>query len=1116
MSNFKKNLQYDYKKYTTKLDELLNQINAASRNKIVSGNPEVITSTTWHNAHNEESYNEAKERLETEKAKEVHKNKSTQMKRWIDHGLFQRRLQFDNGSNFYVTTATIDVDYSFNGDFLIAYWGTDSDRVETLMKFDIGDESPANGELLLTGDFTPNKKDLTHIRYKNTTGKEEYQSAQNALHNIEVSREKTKSLIDTNAFFRLKFSLAGLGEQSKALYDTNNSIMDGAAGTGKSTIALQKLKYLHVKHNIPQNKMALIVKNEQAISHFSTLLNDEELTLSDIKTFTASDFLTSLHVDNSIDISVLDQCKNDAENIKKVISQSIKTFKQSNLKEHLLNLVKNIGSQRLENTLNSMLDEIKNDQNIQVKISDIDEEIQQINEDLVNDDIADEQKLSLITSLKNSKNRRDQLSGKNYTKALTLIVKSPEKISIAVLKDIEAYHHAAQDLKKFTVLHWIKKYSNYLMDQESTQKRLEDIQTQINTFQNHEQFENELQVLNSKIELIEENEDLEHDKVKASLKVLKNERKSLRDAVKKFNDLSIKKERFEEKLSQSFKIERKDRENYETVLNGIYMTQDFISKNFPTTYTKVQSYLTTQYLLENEKPFNTIIIDEAQDYTLVELELLRFQATRIILTGDILQSIEKNNFDGWESILNVNKVYGVENRSGDHYLNIFSLKHNFRQTYQLANASFNFRQLLLKGGLEDIEKEYYRSEKEFEGTAYKLPLVKYFENHQAIKEHITEKLKYIEQTYSSKIPIALIYKDDEERQIYRSLLKHLNMTSSTENIKDVDVLLINIFEAKGKEFPIVMSHLDNLSDNEIYLIMSRAQFELDFFTQMTRCSNVHLQTLIERSWIAMNGLNSAPKEKSTTPSMSAKNETVNAKEAEQSIDEPKTSKMTATKIIDHTATVPQSHEEINPDVIIDEQKYKDEFLKQLEHQQALPRKKDVVFIRKEVDRSNDLINNEIKLFLYKTYKGYCQSCGFTFRKTNDQQNSFEKFNWSDKRVVKVSKEFVSSADSLSLCRNCAANIKFGAFDPLFIEKIQGIYGFETKNLEEIIKIIHNVIDVKTREVFEDHVEFDDMFALEIKLNNEDRNIYFTKEHLMQFITFLQLEKKMEMENQYDN
>jgi len=179
-----------------------------------------------------------------------------------------RRLTFKNSEEyFYVTTDSINREnYQFGKDYLLSYWGTDKGRVEALLKFEIGDESPANGELICYGDFEPSGEDLKNIRYKCIHGKHEFKSAKYTLENC--GETDTEELINIDKFFRLKFKLADIGEQSKALFDMNNSIIDGSAGTGKSTIALQKLKYLEFNKKVPQEKMRIIVKNKQVISHF--------------------------------------------------------------------------------------------------------------------------------------------------------------------------------------------------------------------------------------------------------------------------------------------------------------------------------------------------------------------------------------------------------------------------------------------------------------------------------------------------------------------------------------------------------------------------------------------------------------------------------------------------------------------------------------------------------------------------------------------------------------------------------------------------------------------------------------------------------------------------------
>jgi len=201
----------------------------------------------------------------------------------------------------------------------------------------------------------------------------------------------------------------------------------------------------------------------------------------------------------------------------------------------------------------------------------------------------------------------------------------------------------------------------------------------------------------------------------------------------------------------------------------------------------------------------------------------------------------------------------------------------------------------------------------------------------------------------------------------------------------------------------------------------------------------------------------------------------------------------------------QEDDELDPS-FINEEEYQKTFTTLL--CDKIKDKKDlVVFEHEQIDTQEKEDKSEIKVFLSQMYKGYCQVCGFTFRKPNGI-NSFERFNWNDKRVVKVKKSFVSTADSLCLCRNCSANIKWGAFYPTFIDTIKQIENFKNKKYIDIREKIHKVVDKQIPEIFETLLEFDEIYALEIELDGKSRNIYFTNEHLLQFVTYLQKEDEV--------
>ncbi|HFU75160.1 MAG TPA: hypothetical protein ENK66_02835 [Arcobacter sp.] len=224
------------------------------------------------------------------------------------------------------------------------------------------------------------------------------------------------------------------------------------------------------------------------------------------------------------------------------------------------------------------------------------------------------------------------------------------------------------------------------------------------------------------------------------------------------------------------------------------------------------------------------------------------------------------------------------------------------------------------------------------------------------------------------------------------------------------------------------------------------------------------------------------------------------------------------QILKHKKETTQYDEEIDPDIIIDEKQYQKDFIRKIQEdiqgfdnsQQEEFVKKVIVVRKKGVDKKTKELQNSIKNYLKQTYKGYCQVCGFRFLIAEGESNgepSFERFNWNDKRVVKQKKSFVTTADSLCLCRNCSANIKWGAFEPIFIDKIDSIENFANKSLDEIKDVICVKLGDEIVERFKDDYEWNDIYALEITVNEKPKNIYFTNEHLIQFIAYLQLEEK---------
>ena len=132
------------------------------------------------------------------------------------------------------------------------------------------------------------------------------------------------------------------------------------------------------------------------------------------------------------------------------------------------------------------------------------------------------------------------------------------------------------------------------------------------------------------------------------------------------------------------------------------------------------------------------------------------------------------------------------------------------------------------------------------------------------------------------------------------------------------------------------------------------------------------------------------------------------------------------------------------------------------------------------------------------YAGCCQVCGFTF-KTKNTGNYCERFTWTDGKKNMTVADLIFPGNSLCLCAKCNSIIQGGGdFKASFLKEMNG-----TDNVDEFVEKFRGKYIESCPEVFEGHIDFDDMFALPIRLNNINENIYFTDEHLLQFFTFLE-------------
>jgi len=144
------------------------------------------------------------------------------------------------------------------------------------------------------------------------------------------------------------------------------------------------------------------------------------------------------------------------------------------------------------------------------------------------------------------------------------------------------------------------------------------------------------------------------------------------------------------------------------------------------------------------------------------------------------------------------------------------------------------------------------------------------------------------------------------------------------------------------------------------------------------------------------------------------------------------------------------------------------------------------------------------------YSGQCQICGFTFQ----TKNGFhcERFTWTDlgrgswtsEQKQMPEHNIIDESNSLCLCSRCHSIIKHGGqFSATFLDSsVKNKLKSDDYAYDDFIKDMEIDKPIQHPECFKLHIEWQDMYFLEITLNNSDEHIYFTEEHLIAFFQFL--------------
>jgi hypothetical protein len=199
----------------------------------------------------------------------------------------------------------------------------------------------------------------------------------------------------------------------------------------------------------------------------------------------------------------------------------------------------------------------------------------------------------------------------------------------------------------------------------------------------------------------------------------------------------------------------------------------------------------------------------------------------------------------------------------------------------------------------------------------------------------------------------------------------------------------------------------------------------------------------------------------------------------------------------HNKGIENSPNFVNPDIINDEEKYREKVQRNLD--ENLKKSKKGV-LRKITYQKVKIGNEETRQFLKTQYNGCCQICGFTFDKLVGKEKYFEHFDWLSEKISKQKVNFSDAGSVLCLCSRCHSILKYGDFEILLPLNNQN---YNEISFSDIVEDLNkNILDTDIPLVFEHLIM--DIFRLPIRILNNPGSIHYTEEHFLRFFNMLNL------------
>ncbi|PID47643.1 MAG: hypothetical protein CR967_03175 [Proteobacteria bacterium] len=673
------------------------------------------------------------------------------------------------------------------GYYRIYYWyDTDAYKFLTL---NLGDGGGRLGTLEVVGDFKPVENNLLNVQYSSINGKAFFANAKEELYEFESIQPDMaieRNYIDIEHFIDIK-EVIPTGDQARAIYEKGNYIIDGSAGVGKSTTAVQKIKILTHQQKIREEDIVILVKDIQTLEIFRNLL--KSINVNNVNILNYYDFERKIAVGSNLpNYKILIQSQKRANEIYSFFMEFLQRYFPSSILVDSKEYIRKEKSlfeliQHDEKVLN-VLYEVKN---LWAYLKDEKYKLEKAKKDIVSqyDKLMEDKRYFLLNKQKNEKLRNyllDNFALFREDKILDIII---DKLDFKIIQEyvFKSLEDTINKSKKRYIQNAISKIEN----------------DDTLNFANKSMLEN------------------------FTIQCSQNQKKDIGKIEQKYNIKQI-------------------RENLENSLNNakqILFSLQCLEK-IPDINKMVLRYLNK---LENNNKlteYHTIIIDEAQDFTKESIELIRLYAKNLVLTGDELQSLNSFGLKKWTNLMSINS-YKEDGR-----LKVFSLKYNFRQTYELASFTYNYRQLELGRAISDIQGEYYENQKNFNK-----PYMRRILNGEDFIKLVSEKVLYISSNFIQKFPLVIFYENSNICEYYKALFKTATITYGLDDMhqnQSVDVLLISCHEISGREFPVVIAPLlDNFNSNLVYLMITRARYDLTLILHDEVKKHKHIERLISEN-----------------------------------------------------------------------------------------------------------------------------------------------------------------------------------------------------------------------------------------------------------------------------